>query len=66
MPAYFGGVSLSDENAITEVKAVALSYFLDVSEEWRATVGDKWEKKFLENVEKYAPDYYPDLEVSEN
>jgi hypothetical protein len=28
LPAYFGGVTLSEENTITEVKAVALSYFL--------------------------------------
>ena len=64
LPAYFGGVSLTEESTITEVKAIALSYFLDVSEDWRAVVGDKWEKKFLENVEKYADIYYPDLEVT--
>jgi hypothetical protein len=64
LPAYFGGVSLSEENTVTEVKAIALSYFLDVSEDWRAVVGDKWEKKFLEDVQKFADTYYPDLEVS--
>jgi hypothetical protein len=66
LPAYFGGVSLTEENTIIEVKAIALSYFLDVSEDWRLVVGDKWERKFLEHVEKYAEIYYPDLEVSNN
>jgi len=47
---------------VTEVKAMALSYFLDVSEEWRIAVGDKWERKFIQDVEKYLY-LYPDLEV---
>ena len=63
LPAYFGGVSLTEENTIIDVKAISLSYFLDVSEDWRIITGDKWERKFLEHVEKYADIYYPDLEV---
>jgi hypothetical protein len=42
---------------------VALSYFLDVTEDWQTLVGDKWEKLLLEDVEKFASHYYPDLEV---
>ena len=63
LPAYFGGVSLTEDNTITEVKAIALSYFLDVSEDWRLIVGDKWERKFLQEVEKSADIFFPDLEV---
>ena len=49
---------------MTYVKAVSLSYFLDVSEDWKNLVGDDWEKQFLEDVEKFADLYYPDLEVN--
>ena len=49
---------------MTYVKAVSLSYFLDVSEDWKNLVGDEWEKQFLEDVEKFADLYYPDLEVN--
>ena len=64
LPAFFGGVSVSDDDTVTEVKAVTLSYFLEVTEDWQAKLGDEWERKFLEDVEKNAALYYPDLEVS--
>ena len=54
---------MSDDQTVTYVKAVALSYFLDVTEDWQTLVGDKWEKQFLEDVRKFAEIYYPDLEV---
>jgi hypothetical protein len=55
---------LTEDNTITEVKAIALSYFLDVSEDWRLIVGDKWERKFLQEVEMSAEVFFPDLEVT--
>ena len=63
LPAFFGGEIVSDDQTVTYVKAVALSYFLDVTEDWQNLVGDKWEKLLLEDVEKLASHYYPDLEV---
>ncbi|QQP51320.1 Uncharacterized protein FKW44_012644 [Caligus rogercresseyi] len=65
LPVFFGGVSLSDINTVTEVKAVAISYFLDVSEEWREELGQKWERQFLDAMQELGPYYAPDLEVRE-
>ena len=53
-----------DETTVSYVKAVSLSYFLDVSEDWKILLGDAWEKQLLNDVEKFADYYYPDLEVS--
>ena len=64
LPAFFGGVSLTDYDTVTKVSAVTTSYFLDVSEDWRAMLGDRWEKQLLEDVQNKAPTYCPDLEVS--
>ena len=52
-----------DQTTVRYVKAVSLSYFLDVSEDWQGLVGDKWEKQLLEDVQRFAEVYYPDLEV---
>ena len=54
-----------DETTVSYVKAVSLSYFLDVSEDWKILLGDAWEKQLLNDVEKFADYYYPDLEVSD-
>ena len=64
LPAFFGGVGLTDYDTVTRVEAVTMSYFLDVSEEWRAHVGDQWERQLLEDVQNKAAVYCPDLEVS--
>lgn len=42
LPAYFGGIQVSDKYTVEKVDAVSLTYFLDVSEEWRRKVGDRW------------------------
>ena len=64
LPAFFGGEVLGDdETTVRYVKAVSLSYFLDVSDEWKILVGDAWEKQLLNDVNKFAENYYPDLEV---
>ena len=55
-----------DETTVSYVKAVSLSYFLDVSEDWKILLGDAWEKQLLNDVEKFADYYYPDLEVSKS
>ena len=61
---FFGGIQLnSDEVTVHSVEAIGLSYFLDVSEDWRGTVGDMWEKQFLDDVKHFGPLYYPDLVV---
>ena len=54
---------MSEIGTVRNVKAVAISYFLDVSENWRNQVGDNWEKQFLNDIEKFAATYYPDVEV---
>ena len=59
LPAYFGGVEYDDFGVVTEVKAVALNYFLDVSEDWLLVVGDSWERMFLEEIDRI-------LEISPN
>ncbi len=63
LPAFFGGTELQDEVTVKSVKAVVLSYFLDVSEDWMEPVGDAWERQFLHDVEAKAGLYYPDLTV---
>ena len=64
LPAFFGGEILGDDNTtVTYVEAVSLSYFLDISEDWKILVGDAWEKQLLSDVEKFANSFYPDLEV---
>ena len=64
LPAFFGGEILGDdETTVRYVKAVSLSYFLDVSDEWKILVGDAWEKQLLNDVSKFAESYYPDLKV---
>ena len=64
LPAFFGGEVLGDdETTVTYVKAISLSYFLDVSEDWLNLVGNEWENQFLEDVQNFAEMYYPDLEV---
>ena len=64
LPAFFGGEILGDdETTVRYVKAVSLSYFLDVADEWKILVGDAWEKQLLNDVNKFAESYYPDLEV---
>ena len=61
---FFGGEVLrDDETTVTYVKAISLSYFLDVSEDWLNLVGNEWENQFLEDVQNFAEMYYPDLEV---
>ena len=65
LPAFFGGEILGDDDTtVTYVKAVSLSYFLDISEDWKILVGDAWEKQLLRDVEKFANSLYPDLEVA--
>ncbi len=63
LPAFFGGVELSDRGTVSGVGAVALAYFLDSSEDWQRRVGDRWEKALLRDVQTLAEVYAPDLEV---
>ena len=64
LPAFFGGVSLTEYDMVTSVKALTLSYFLDVSEDWRVEVGDLWERQLLKDVQSKSKVFCPDLEVS--
>jgi len=63
LPAFFGGVNLSDVNTVERVGAVALAYFLDSREQWRQDVGDRWEAEMLKRVEELSKIYSPDLKV---
>ena len=67
LPIFFGGSVLdSDEEYgkyVKSVEAIGLSYFLDLSEDWLNKVGDQWEEQFLIDVQKFAPEFYPDLKI---
>jgi hypothetical protein len=63
LPVFFGGVTLTDVNTVSDVKAIAVAYFLNVDEEWKEQVGDLWEKGFLNDLQEKAEIYAPDLEV---
>ena len=64
LPIFFGGTAVDeDESTVKSVNAIGLSYFLDVSEDWLSLVGDQWEKQFLNDIEKYQNEYFPDLKV---
>lgn len=63
LPAFFGGVELTDLNTIVSVRAVSLAYFLDVSEPWMEEIGDEWERILLHDIQELAKIYAPDLEV---
>ena len=63
LAAFFGGVTLTDLNTLTDVKSVGLSYFLDQSEEWMVEVGDEWERGFLRDLQTLGKVFAPNLEV---
>lgn len=64
LPVFFGGTVLdADEITVKSVEAIGLSYFLDLSEDWLHQVGDQWERQFLKDVQRFAPDLYPDLKI---
>ena len=48
---------------MSDVKAIAVAYFLNVDEEWKEKVGDLWEKGFLIDLKEKAEIYAPDLQV---
>ena len=54
LPAYFGGVDMDEIGIVTGVKAVALNYFLDVSEDWLLVAGEAWERKFLNEIDRIS------------
>ena len=51
LPANLGGVMMDDIGVVDRVEALALSFFLDVSDDWLAKLGDQWERKFLATVD---------------
>ena len=61
LPAHMGGVMVTD-GIVDRVQALALSYFVDVSEEWQDMVGEMWERKFLAAMEQ-ANDMFEDIEI---
>ena len=64
LPIFFGGTVLdADEITVKSVEAIGLSYFLDLSEDWLHQVGDQWERQFLKDVQRFAPEFYPDLKI---
>ncbi len=63
MPAFFGGVSLTESGTVSNVGAVALAYFLDSREQWQLDLGTEWEAQFLKDVQALSEIYAPDLEV---
>ena len=50
-------------NVVEDVSAVALAYFLDVSDPRSLLTGDRWEAAFIEDVERLREAYAPDLVV---
>lgn len=66
LPVFFGGVTLTDVNTVSNVKAIAVAYFLNVDEEWKEKAGDLWEKGFLKDLQEKAEIYAPDLKVRRN
>jgi hypothetical protein len=60
---FFGGLTLSDVNTVESVKAVGVAYFLDSADNWKEEVGNKWEKRVLDDVLELKDVYAPDLEV---
>ena len=66
LPVFFGGVTLTEVNTVSNVKAIAVAYFLNVDEKWKERTGDLWEKGFLEDLKEKAEIYAPDLEVGKN
>jgi predicted RND superfamily exporter protein len=63
LPFFFGGITLTEINTVSNVDAIALAYFLDASEDWRLEVGDRWEQKVLDSLLQRRNDIAPDLEV---
>jgi hypothetical protein len=63
LPLYFGGLEVNDLGTVAGAEAVALNYFLDISEEWLMPVGDEWEKAFLRAMEAVAEET-PSLHIS--
>ena len=51
LPANLGGVMMDDIGVVDRVEALALSFFLDVSDDWLVKLGDQWERKFLATVD---------------
>ena len=64
LPAYFGGVELSEMSTVTKAEAVTLAYFLDSSEDWMMEAGTGWEEAVLNDVLNLTEIYCPDLRVS--
>jgi hypothetical protein len=59
-PFFTGGVSLSEDSTIVDMKVLALNYFLDSTTEANIMIGSKWEDAFLELI---ARQNMPDIEI---
>jgi len=62
LPSHMGGFKLSEDGIVDGVEALALSYFLDVTEDWQTNVGEQWERKFLETLEN-AENILEDIKI---
>ena len=62
LPTHMGGFKLSEDGIVDGVEALALSYFLDVTEDWQTNVGEQWERKFLETLEN-AENILEDIKI---
>jgi len=51
LPSYFGGIEVSEIGTVRKVEAVSLNYFLDVTDDWQISVGDRWERNFLKTLQ---------------
>jgi len=54
LPTYFGGIQEDEFGTVSSVEAVSLVYFLDVSEDWMEEVGGRWERAFLNQMDRFA------------
>ena len=62
LPVHMGGFTLSEVGTVDKVEAVALSFFLDVTDDWQDDVGEVWERRFLETMTE-AQQMFGDIEI---
>ena len=62
LPVHMGGFTLSEIGVVERVEALALSYFLDVTEDWQDKVGEEWERKFLQTMDS-ASELFHEIEI---
>ena len=62
LPVHMGGFTLSEVGTVDRVEAVALSFFLDVTDDWQDDVGELWERRFLETMTE-AQQMFGDIEI---